>query len=149
MSSGTTHVELGLLTHLAVRALDGAGVAGDPRNEERRHPPLQPALASVLAQGPAEGRRLDPGLELGDPLALPHRLAMHGILQPLHELLQVRDPSLERTQLILPNTARGGPRGLIRLSGSATNLPDPRDETLTLAHTPRRPGRLGSAERGG
>ena len=47
---------------------------------------------------------------------------MHGILQPLHELLQVRDPSLERTQLILSNTARGGPRGFIRLSGSATNL---------------------------
>jgi hypothetical protein len=30
---------------------------------------------------------LDPGLELGDPLALSRRLAVHGILKPLYELL--------------------------------------------------------------
>jgi hypothetical protein len=145
---GDAHVELGLSAHLAVRALDGTDVPGDPRDEERgHHPLLQPALASVVAQGPAQGRRLDSGLELGDPLVLPPRLAVHGILKPLHELLQVSDPGLERVQLILPRTGGGRPGPLTGFRSNATHLPDTHDQSLTLARTHGRPGRFGSAER--
>src|SRR5581483_8449389 len=104
----TAHLELRLTAHLAIGALGRARVARDPRDEERSHAPLQPAFASVVAQGPAEHSRLDLSLELGDPLALSRRLAVHGILEALQELLQMRDPGLERAHVLPPRSARRG-----------------------------------------
>jgi hypothetical protein len=60
---------------------------------------------------------------------------MNGILQPMHHVLQVRDPRLERPEFVLTRTARGRHRGLIGLGSTATKLPDPSDQPLTLAHT--------------
>jgi hypothetical protein len=63
----------------------------------RAHPPLEAAFSSVIAQGPPERRGLNARLQLANPLAQAGRLAVYGILEALHELLDVSDPSLERT----------------------------------------------------
>jgi hypothetical protein len=70
------------------------GLRGD---SHAGHPPLEPALASVLAQGPPELRGLNPRLKLTNSLAQARRLAVYGILKALHELLDLSYPSLERT----------------------------------------------------
>lgn len=57
---------------------------------------LQPAVAGVLAQRDRESGRFGSRLQLGDPLALPRRLSMHGVLETLEQCLQVRDPLRER-----------------------------------------------------
>jgi len=59
---------------------------------------------------------------------------MHRVLQPLHELLEMRDSRLERPNLILSRIdARRLPR-LLSFS-SAANLADPRDQSLGRSHT--------------
>jgi hypothetical protein len=80
---------------------------------------------------------LDPRLQLTDASAQSRRLAVNGVLQALHELLQVRDPRLERTQLVLPGTPRRGPPALICAGENAPKLPEPSDRTLTIAHAHR------------
>ncbi len=74
-------VELGLAAHVVICPLDHMCVARDSRDEERRH--LEPAFASVLAQGPAEGYWFDSSLEVCEPLALTQRLPVDGVLKPL------------------------------------------------------------------
>ncbi len=143
------HVELQLMAHRAVRLVDGARVASEPGNVERSHPPLEPALASIVAQGPAERARLSPCLQVSHPLAQSRRLAMNGILKTLHELLQVGDPGLERTQRILPGSARRRLGALIGIGENATKLPDSGDQALTFAHAHRRPLRFRCVATGG
>ncbi len=58
------------------------------------------------------------------------------------------DPGLERTQLILPGVAGGGPRALISPRANATNLPDSRDQSLTLGHGSPPAGSLGPGAAG-
>ena len=124
-------------------------VACDPSDEERSHPPLEPALAGVLAQGPAELGRVNPHLQRTDPFAQSRQLAVNGILKALDERLQMRDPRLERAQLILPGTARRDAPALIRIHEGATELPDPGDQALTFAHAHRRRSRFGWGATGG
>lgn len=62
---------------------------------------------------------------------------MNGILETLHKLLQMRDPGLERTELIGAWPARRRPRALICLAGDPTNLPDSRDQSFMLWHSSR------------
>ena len=87
-----------------------------PGDEERGQAPLQPAFASVLAQGFSERCRLDLSLELGEPLALSLRLPVHGVLKSLQQLLQVSDALFQSADLgaiWIPGVARrlrlGGP----------------------------------------
>jgi hypothetical protein len=70
-------------------------------------------FSGVVAQGLAKRRRFDPCLELSDPLALSLRLTVHGILKPLEELLQVRQPGLKRSNLGELRIDAGGRRGPI------------------------------------
>lgn len=70
---------------------------------------------------------------------------MHGILEALNQLLQVRYPGLKGTQLILPGSARGRLGALIRIGENATELPDSGDQALRLAHAHGR--LLGSGRR--
>jgi hypothetical protein len=96
---------------------------------------LQAAVASVVAQRPAQRRRFDPRLDLADPPFEARRLPMNGILQSLDELLQMHDAGLERPDLSLINAGRGRRRWLGRLGRSTTNLADAPDQPLTVAHT--------------
>jgi len=60
---------------------------------------------------------------------------VHRVLQPLHELLEVRDASLKRTEVI-PLGTDGRWRGwFVSSLGRAAKLADPGDQSLTLAHT--------------
>jgi hypothetical protein len=59
---------------------------------------------------------------------------MHGVLQPLHELLAMRDPRLERPNLILFRIDAGRLSRLISFCAAA-NLADPRDQSLRRSHT--------------
>lgn len=73
---------------------------------------------------------------------------MHRILQPLYELLQLLDATLERAKLILLRS--DGPLSrLLSCGGRLAELADPRQEPVTLAHTHRLPGRLVCTGRGG
>ena len=92
----TTHLTLKLEAHPDIRVLHDAQIARDAGDEERGLAQLQPALASALAQSPANRCGLDPILELGDPLALPRRLAVHRVLERLEQLLDVGDPGFQR-----------------------------------------------------
>lgn len=67
---------------------------------------------------------------------------MHGVLQPLHQLLQLLDASLERTKLILLGSDGGSLSGILRGRDRTPNLADPRNQTLSFAHGHRLPGRL-------
>ena len=116
-----------------------------PVDEERGEEPLQPAVASVVAQGPAEHRRLDSRLDLADALAQSRRFAVHGILQSLDELLQMRKARLDRAQVILTRIAQGRRRGPVTHGGAAAKLPQPPDHPLTLGHNS---GPTGSLRRG-
>jgi hypothetical protein len=59
---------------------------------------------------------------------------MHGILKALHELFEVRDPGLERTQLIVPGSGRGRSSVLGRPAGGATELANAGDQPIMLGH---------------
>jgi hypothetical protein len=110
---------------------------------------LEPALASVLAQDPAERGRLNPGLHLTNPPAQSRGLTVNGILKALHKLLEVGDPRFERPQRLLPRPARRGPSALIRIRETATELLDPSDQALTFTHAQRRPVGFGWRASGG
>jgi hypothetical protein len=56
---------------------------------------LEPAAASILRERCAHRARLDLRLELGDQLPMPVGFPVHGVLQPLHEALKVRDTRFE------------------------------------------------------
>lgn len=59
---------------------------------------------------------------------------MHGVLKPLHQLLQVRDTRLESIHSSVIG-ALGGDRGRRTRPGPApAELPDPRDQSLCVAH---------------
>ena len=59
---------------------------------------------------------------------------MHRVLQPLHELLEMRDSRLERLNRVLSRIdARRLPRALSCCP--AANLADPRDQSLGRSHT--------------
>jgi len=74
---------------------------------------------------------------------------MHPVLQPLHELLEMRDPSLKRTEMIPLGTDSRCRGWFVSRLGRATNPADPGDQSLTLAHVHRRPGRFGCGATGG
>src|ERR1019366_1299139 len=110
---------------------------------------LQPALASVLAQRDRERRRLQPCFQLCDPLVLARGLAVHGILQSLHQPLQVSNPGFSRVAGAGVRIVHLGSRFGGGCRGYATNVSDARDEPLPLAHAHDLPYRLGRAGRGG
>ncbi len=59
---------------------------------------------------------------------------MHRVLEPLHELLEMRDSRLERPNLILSRI--DAPRlSRLRSFCPAANLADPRDQSLGRSHT--------------
>ena len=94
---------------------------------------LEPALASVPAQRDGESGGIDPSLELGKPLAPPLRLSVDGVLEPLDDLLQMRNP---RFQGLQPGRIRilvGDRRGFFGRGGRATYLPDSRDQSLPIS----------------
>src|SRR5579884_3890237 len=131
-------------TQASCLAADGADRGTDASSSTARRggahgAALQAALAGVVAQGSAEGGGLDLGLELHDALAQACGLAVHRILEPLHERLQMRDPELERGDLVL--ALLGGTRAGGGFCGPAhaTDLPDPGDQPFTLAHARRFP----------
>jgi hypothetical protein len=130
----TPELKLDPPAHLAVRVLDAARVTDDPGDKESGHAWLQSARASVLAQRLAERPRMRPILELRHPFGRSRGLPMHRVLQPLHELLEMRDPRLERPNLILSRIdARRLPRRLSRCP--AANLTDPRHQSIKLGHS--------------
>jgi hypothetical protein len=93
---------------------------------------LDPALASVLVHGSAERRWFDPSLEFPDSLSLPYRIPMHRILKPLHEMLEVRDPSFQHSeQTRLGLYCAGLCRFAVRLR-IAAHVPDPSNQPLAL-----------------
>jgi hypothetical protein len=109
---------------------------------ERRHARLQTARASVIAQRLPECSRLNPSLELRDPLGVPGRLAVHRVLQPLDELFEVCDPSLQLLKVISGRTG-GGALVCFRSGGrSAADLTDSRNQSFALVRCHHRPGRL-------
>lgn len=55
----------------------------------------EPAVAHVRGECLAHGSGSDLRLELGDELGVPLRLTVHRVLQPLDELLEVRDSRFE------------------------------------------------------
>jgi hypothetical protein len=104
---------------------------------------LEPALASVLAQGLAERPWFDPSLEVRDSLALAHRIAMHRVLKPLNELLQVRDPSFKRPNPIGLRLYAARLCSLASRRSGAADLPDPRSQPVALRHRSPPTSRLG------
>ena len=60
---------------------------------------------------------------------------MHRVLQPLHELLELCDASLEHSKAILPTVDAWRRFLLISRFGTTANLPDPRDQSLKLGHS--------------
>jgi len=103
-----SQVTFDLAPHLGVHVLEDVRIVRRPGDEERGQELLQPAFASVLAHGLAKRSRLDPGLELGDPLALSLGLPVHGVLKSLEQVLEVSDALLEPDHL-----------GAIRIAGVA------------------------------
>lgn len=75
-----TELEFDLSAHRGVRILDATRVAGNPGHEEGGHERLQPALASIVAQGLAEHPRLKPLVELGDESCVAGGLSMDRVL---------------------------------------------------------------------
>jgi hypothetical protein len=73
---------------------------------------------------------------------------MYGILQPLHELLEVCDSRLLRPKTILSGIDAGRAVRLISRVGVGPNPADPRDQPIKLTRH-RRPGRLGETGRRG
>jgi hypothetical protein len=59
---------------------------------------------------------------------------MHRILQTLHQLLEVRDPRLERLKAILSRIDAGSLIPLIGPVGPAPSLADAGDQTVKLEH---------------
>jgi hypothetical protein len=60
---------------------------------------------------------------------------VHRVLQPLHELLEMRDASLKRTELIPLGADSRWCCSFVGSLGRAANLADPRDQSLTLGHS--------------
>lgn len=60
---------------------------------------------------------------------------MHGVLQPLHELLEVFESRLERAKTILSRVDAARFFRLRGRAGTAPNLADPRDQSIKLAHS--------------
>lgn len=106
-------------------------------------------IASVLAEGRAHRRRLDLSLQLGNQLVMPLRLAVHGVLEPLHEVLKVRDAGLQGVDSVRAFIRPGRSDGPLSGGGYATNLPDPRDQSLALSQGHRFSVGLDRAGRGG
>ena len=102
----------------------------------------QPAVASVLSEGCAHRSRLDLGLELGDQLGVPVRFPVHRVLQPLNQLLEVRHSRFECLELFRLWIARVASRSIAG-RGETADLADPCNQSLTVAHRHRRPGRFG------
>src|SRR5437879_285361 len=84
-------------------------VAGRSERSARRLD-SETAVARVPAERPGQLGRLDLSFERGDSVGLAARLAVDRILQSLQHLLQMRDPLLERVQVVLARVA--GPRSL-------------------------------------
>ena len=68
----------------------------------------EPAVPGVFAQRPAERRRLDPSLKLGDPFLLSLGLPVHRVLKTLQELLQMRDSVRQKRKLVVLQARRRG-----------------------------------------
>src|SRR5947209_8642862 len=91
-------------------------------------------LASVLAQGPAELGGIDPSLQIRDSLSLTLCLAMHRVLKPLHQVLEVSDPSLKRADQLPVGECAASLRRFAGRLGTAAHLADPVNQPLTIAH---------------
>jgi len=77
-----------------------------------------------LAERNRKRRRLEPCFQLCDPLVMALRLAVHGILQPLDEALEVRDPALQGMDKGALWIDRPGPGLRGCRGGYAANVPD-------------------------
>jgi len=113
---------------------------------------LDPAVASVLAEGRTHGRGLDLSLELGDQLGVPLSLAMHRVLEPLHELLEVGEARLQGVdsgRALIRCSRRSRRCGALCGGGYAANLADPRDQPFALSQVHRFSFGFERAGRGG
>jgi hypothetical protein len=98
-------------------------------------------LTGVLGEGGAQGRGLDLCLELGDLTLVAFGLSVHGVLETLEHLLEVRDAAFEGSDPLRLVVGQAGE--WITVAGTPADLTDPRDESVAFGHRPRRPGRLG------
>jgi hypothetical protein len=74
------------------------------------------------------------------------RFLVRRVLQPLEQLLEVRDPRFERLEAIRLRLARVAARSVTR-GGETVNLPDPRHKSIPLTQHHRPPRRFGRAGR--
>jgi hypothetical protein len=106
------------------------------------------AVTNVLGEGSAEGLGLDLGLKLGNQPVVPLRLSMHGVLEALEQLLQVRNSRFKCSQPVRLQLRHVAFR-LVTRRAEAADLSDPCDQPLALAERRhRRPGRRGCGIRG-
>ena len=114
----------------------------DPAGRRAWRGGSEPAIASVLGESRAHRSGLYLGLELGDQLGVALRFAMHGVLQSLNQLLEVRHPRLERLD---PIWTRGSAIGCGPISGrrGTTDLADPCDQAFAVANRHCRFARFG------
>jgi hypothetical protein len=105
------------------------------RNEGRSEPPV----ASVLGESFSHCAGLHLGLEFGDELLVPLCLTVHGVLQPLHELLEVRQSRFECLELFRLPIVRVAPPWAGRGDDTA-DLPDPCGQSVAVTHQPTPPG---------
>src|ERR1019366_6718305 len=96
---------------------------------------LKTALARIGAERHRQRARFKPSFEFGDQLALALRFAMHRILKTLHEFLQLGHTGLEGIEPADILARQLGIRCGTADRGTAAHLPDPRDQSLALAHT--------------
>jgi hypothetical protein len=101
---------------------------------------LQPPLPCVSVQGGAEGRRFDPGLEVGDPLPVPLKLAVYGVLKSFNQLLEMSHPRFEGVETSRVHIGRARRRRIC--GGDPAEMPYPRDQALPFTHAHRLSRRL-------
>jgi len=109
---------------------------------------LETAAASILREGCAHHAGLDLRLEVSDQSFVPLGFPVYGVLQPLHEPLEVRYTRFELRHTII---AYSDGRALVRsvcARPRAADLADSCEQSFTLTHDHRLPDRLGGALRG-
>lgn len=112
---------------------------------------LRPQVASFLAERGGERAGIEACVELCQMPVLALRFTVHGVLQSLDELLEVRDTLLkvvERRGGQLAGRRLSEPGDDVRCRKRLANVLDSRCEPLGLA-AHRLPRRLGTAGRGG
>jgi len=102
----------------------------------------EPAVASLLGEGCAHRSGVDLGLELGHQPRVPLRFPMHRVLQPLDQLLEVRESRLDCLEPFRLWIARVAFRSIAGRRETA-DLADPGNQSLPVAHRHGRPSRFG------